>query len=134
MRLDLTSLHELHPRLSLWQAFAYEQHAARGLERHGDSPGAALATRLDGTPGDASLHWSQSGPSGSRQLDRHRITEEAAEAISLALVGVGLGWTVHRRMQRGECGDWILHNRDERRVALEFSGVDRGSCARRLRE
>lgn len=134
MRLDLTSLDRLHPRLSLWQVIAYEQHAASGLGRHGHRPGAELATSLDATPGQASLHWSQSTPSGSRQLDRHRITEEAAEAISLAVVGVGLGWTIHRRMQRGECGDWILHDRDERRVALEVSGVDRGPCAQRLRD
>jgi hypothetical protein len=134
MRLDLTTLHDLHPRLSLWQAITYEQHAAHGLGRHGHVSGATLATRLDATPGNASLHWSQSAPSGLRQLDRHRITEEAAEAISLAVVGLGLGWTIHRRMQRGECGDWILHDRDERRVALEISGVDRGPCARRLRD
>ena len=69
-----------------------------------------------------------------RLLDHHRVTEEAAEGISLALVGVGCGWAVHRRMQRGDRADWVLFDADGRRVALEISGIDRGACAQRLRE
>lgn len=43
--------------------------------------------------------------SDSAQLDFDRVTEDAAEAIALAMVYVSNGWVVRRRLQRGENTD-----------------------------
>jgi Mg-chelatase subunit ChlI len=71
------------------------------------------------------------------QHDHNRITEDGAEAVALALAHRHRAWRVIRRMQREEHADWLLEDAQEegrRVVALEVSGVDRGSIAARLSE
>lgn len=62
------------------------------------------------------------------------MTEDVAEAISLALVSVAHGWKVRRRLQRGESADWLLRDADENSVDLEVSGINAGSDSQRLQE
>ena len=71
------------------------------------------------------------------QHDYNRITEDGAEAVALALAHRHRAWCVIRRMQREEHADWLLEDtRDGVRqtVALEISGVDRGSILGRISE
>lgn len=124
----------MHPLLPATTAAEYGHRAAVGLERHGHRPGVVLSTRLDRESRDGQLHWT-SPPSGDEaQLDRHRITEDAAEAVALALVNVARGWVVRRRLQRGESADWLLHDPAARLVALEISGISAGDDPQRLDE
>jgi hypothetical protein len=134
MRLDLSTIGTLHPRLRSWHATSYERYAAAGLERHGHDPGVQMTTMLDDEHHAATLAWSTGDETPEWLLDRHRVTEEAAEGISLTLVGMRFGWVIHRRIQRGGRADWVLFDAGGRRVALEISGIDRGVCTRRLRE
>lgn len=63
------------------------------------------------------------------------MTEDGAEAVMLALAHRARGWRVVRRMQREEHADWLLEQQGEgprQVVALEVSGVNRGSIAARL--
>ncbi len=125
-------LKSMHPLLPASTAAEYGYRAAVGLERHDHESGVGLATSNDGQAGEASLHWLPSA-GGAEQLDRHRITEDAAEAVALALVRVARGWVVRRRLQRGESADWLLRDARAQHVALEVSGIDEGDVAERLR-
>jgi hypothetical protein len=61
----------------------------------------------------------------AEQLDRHRVTEDGAEALALALVHAARGWVVRRRLQRGDFADWLLVEPSRTHlVALEISGTD----------
>jgi hypothetical protein len=71
------------------------------------------------------------GQASGVQLDFGRITEDAAEAVALAMVHENGGWTVLRRMQRGDFADWLLLDADGREVALEVSGVDKVDTGQR---
>lgn len=134
MRLDLALLQQMHPRLLPTNVAELCHRAAVGLERHGHEPSVLMATALDGTQHDCALAWAAADSGAALQLDRHQVTEWAAEAISLALVNVGLGWTVARRGQRNDSCDWWLKDLDGNLAALEVSGIDRGDTARRLRD
>lgn len=125
-------LKSMHPLLPASTAAEYAYRAAVGLERHHHESGVGLATLIEDQEGKASLHWLPSS-GGAEQLDRHRITEGAAEAVELALVRVARGWVVRRRLQRGESADWLLRDAQARLVALEVSGIDEGDDAERLR-
>jgi hypothetical protein len=117
-------LKSMHPLLPASTAAEYGHRAAVGLERHQHEPGVALATLIERKSREASLHW-VSFPSGDgEQLDYHQVTEDAAEAVALALVHVARGWVVRRRLQRGESADWLLQDPEARLVALEVSGID----------
>ena len=129
--LDLGQLRTMHPLLSVTTAREYTYRAAIGLERNQHSPGVGLAVHLDGRRRDCSLHWPIVGGAGVAQLDVLRVTEDAAEAIALTVVYVAYGWTVLRRMQRSESGDWMLIDADRKRVALEVSGVDKVDTSQR---
>lgn len=133
--LDLTHLRQIHPLLPASTAAEYAHRAALGLERHHHSPGVRLSANGDlGRIRAYSLHWSAEVAHDSDQLDYHRITEDAAESVSLALVHAAMGWVVRRRLQRGEFADWLLVDPNEKRVALEVSGLDNPDGGRRLRE
>lgn len=135
MRLDLMELKAMHPLLPPLTAAEYGHRAAMmGLERHHHESGVALATLIESETPPASLHWVASAFGDVAQLDRHRITEDAAEGVTLALVNVALGWTVKRRLQRGEFADWLLQDPEARLVALEVSGIDEGDESGRLHE
>lgn len=127
-------LKAMHPLLPALTAAEYAHRAAIGLERHDHKPGVSLVTRIESETPAASLHWIASVFGDIDQLDRHRITEDAAEGVTLALVSVALGWVVKRRMQRGESADWLLQDPESRLVALEVSGIDAGDDSGRLRD
>lgn len=126
-------LRKMHPLLPALTAAEYVHRAALGLERHHHETGIAMLTWIEMVSRDASLHWDRSSSGDVEQLDRIRITEDAAEAIALALVHVVRGWVVRRRLQRGESADWLLRDPEARLVALEISGIDEGDLADRLR-
>ena len=126
-------LKSMHPLLPASTAAEYGYRAALGLERHRHEPGVSLATLIESKAREASLHWARTASGGEEQLDRHRITEDAAEAITLALVHAARGWVARRRLQRGESADWLLRDGNARLVALEVSGVDQGDDSERLR-
>ncbi len=128
MKLDLTELRKMHPLLPTSTAIEYGHRAAVGLERNGHTPGAALATRFDLEEVEALLHWLSPHPGAVDQLDKNRVTEDAAEAIALAFVHVARGWVARRRAQRGESADWWFHDSEARPVALEVSGIDKGDA------
>jgi hypothetical protein len=135
MELHLTRLQEMHPILGLSAALEYEYRAAVGLARHAHSPGVRLAISLDGGRQRGHLHWSEASQGSDIQLDFHRVTEDAAEAVAMAVVFVGWGWTIVRRLQRREKGDWLLIDADGNYIAMEVSGVDGVDTGqRRLRE
>lgn len=134
MRLDLAQLREMHPAIPLTRAADLVHCAALGLQRNGHASGAPMRAEIDGTSHDTTLAWTAAADEARTQLDRHRITEDAAEAISLVLVAVALNWVIRRRGQRGDHADWIMRDRDGRRIALEISGTDAGDHARRLRD
>ena len=126
-------LKSMHPLLPASTAAEYGHRASVGLERHDHKTGVALVTLSEGTALDASLHWTSPTAGDLEQLDHHRITEDAAEAVALVLVHEARGWVVRRRLQRGEAADWLLQDPEARLVALEVSGIDAGDEADRLR-
>jgi hypothetical protein len=135
MDLHLTHLQEMHPVLPLTTALEYEYRAAIGLARHGHTPGVRLAISHDGQSRHDRLHWRQASPDADLQLDFNRVTEDAAEAVALAVVHTGEAWTIVRRLQHRKRGDWLLVDADQNHIALEVSGVDQFDTARRrLRE
>lgn len=126
MRLELSKLQELHPRLAAGLVRNYQFFASMGLLRGMHSTGVTLLIADRDAAIEASLHWT-SGPVDAREtLDENRITEDAAEAIALVFVGVAKKWEVLRRMQREESADWLLCDAVSELVALEISGIMHG--------
>jgi hypothetical protein len=81
----------------------------------------------------ATLVWEKRPAADALQLDYHRVTEDGAEAVALALVHSSRSWVVLRRLQREEHADWLLRETTSRRlVALEVSGTDEGDEDARL--
>lgn len=127
-------LKNMHPLLPASTAVEYGHRAALGLERHRHEPGVSLAALIESEARQASLHWAPSAAGEEDQLDRDRVTEDAAEAIALALAHGALGWVVRRRLQRRQFADWLLRDPAGQLVALEVSGLDHGKEEGRLRE
>jgi hypothetical protein len=135
MELDLLRLKQMHPLLSTSTALEYAFRAAIGLARHGHRSGVMLNITMDDQDRDAQLLWAPNQIGVAHLVDYHRVTEDAAEAIALALVSVARGWVVRRRLQRGEFADWLLQDEDNSPIAMEISGVDKIDISlRRLRE
>ena len=133
MKLDLQFLRQMHPLLPLATAIEYAHRAAIGLQRHNHKPGVAMAVELDGGHGMAELQWATCPLTDAEQLDHNRVTEDAAEAIALALVHEAKGWILRRRIQRGGVADFVLVDANSAKVALEVSGMDQGDNGGRLR-
>ncbi len=135
MDVDLSRLIEMHPRLAPSTGADCAHKAAVGLARHGHLPGVGLEILFDDLRQQGNLYWSAESEASDDHLDFHRVTEDAAEAIALALVFVTKGWAVRRRAQREEHADWLLEDSDKQAVALEVSGVNMLDVGqRRLRE
>lgn len=134
MKLDLARLKEMHPLLPAVTAADRAHCAAVGLGRHGHTPGVAMTATLDTGEHQTELDWAVAPAEHATQLDPHRVTEDAAEAVSLALVNVARGWVVKRRLARGEAADWLLADPEQGVVALEVSGIDSGAVTTRLKE
>ena len=126
----------MHPRLSLRRASAMVECSALALERNSHTPGVSISLDLEHVRSNGSLHWPRAALNGIAQHENNRITEDGAEAVSLALGHLYREWRVIRRMQREEHADWLLEDvRGKRQVvALEVSGVDKGSIAARIAE
>jgi hypothetical protein len=137
MEINLTQLREMHPRLPEDLALLMTVRAALGLQRNGHESPVAIDLDLERVASQGSLAWLGSDLAELGQHDHNRVTEDGAEAVALVLAHRHRGWRVVRRMQQGERGDWLLEQAGEgprQLVALEVSGVDRGSIAGRLAE
>ena len=137
MLIDLARLREMHPRLPSDLALILVTRAALGLERNGHGSGVEISVDVERLVTEGVLSWPAVDFSRLDQHDHHRVTEEGAEAVALVLAHEDRGWRVVRRMQREEYADWLLEELDEesrRLVALEVSGVNRGSLKKRLAE
>jgi hypothetical protein len=135
--LDLAKLREMHPVLPFDVALVMVGRAALALERNAHKPGVSLSLDLERILSRALLSWPAAELSNIDQHDHNRITEEGAEVVALVLAHRYRSWQVVRRMQRGDHADWLLadvREGAEQEVALEISGVDRGSITARLSE
>jgi hypothetical protein len=135
VEIDIERLREMHPRLSAHNAPLLVKRAALALERNGHTSGVCVSWNLEDAVVNDVFLWPKTDLSEIDGHDQHRITEDGAEAVALALAHNHKGWRVLRRMQRDEYGDWLLEHGDEKRpelVALEISGVGRGSIRTRV--
>jgi hypothetical protein len=135
--IDLAQLREMHTRLPTDLALVMVGRAALALERNDHASGVRVSLDLERVLSSGLLSWPGADLSKIDQHDHNRITEDGAEAVALALAHRYRAWRVIRRMQREEHADWLLEDAREggrRVVALEVSGVDRGSIAARLSE
>jgi hypothetical protein len=134
MEIDVGRLLEMHPHLAGVTGADCVHKSAVGLARHGHRPGVTLDIAFDGRRERRALYWPADSGANGDQLDVHRVTEDTAEAIALALVNVVRGWVVRRRAQREECADWLLLDTNNHLIALEVAyGMDKksycpGSC------
>lgn len=134
MQIDLRALQDMHPVLARSTCMEYGYRAALALERRHHRPGVSLSIALEGREdGRTVLQW-DSTKGDDKQLDYHRITEDGAEALALAFVHASHGWSVLRRLQRGESADWLLRDNSTQLVALEVGGIDGSFDRRRLAE
>src|SRR4051794_11974776 len=120
MKLHIAQLKQMHPLLPETTAQEYTHRAAIGLDRHRHTPGVLMVSQCDKKSNDCTLHWTPCPTEDGALLDFHRVTEDAAEAIALALTHTLHGWVIKRRLQRGEFADWLLIDSDEKYVALEI--------------
>jgi hypothetical protein len=135
--IDLAELREMHSRLPADLALVMVGRAALALERNAHKPGVSLSLDLSRVLSSGTLSWPGADLSRIDQHDHNRITEDGAEAVALALAHSHRAWRVIRRMQREEHADWLLEESSDGKrqvVALEVSGVDRGSILARLSE
>jgi hypothetical protein len=135
LELDIRLMKQMHPLLPATTAVEYSFRAALALEHRGHASGRPLGVLNEqDAKRDIPVHWEPAGTEGQVSLDRIRITEDGAEAVALVLGSVVRGWTVRRRLQRGESADWLLKDGNGALVALEVSGIDGQHDAGRLRE
>ena len=137
MEIDLADLREMHPRLPQDLALVMTGRAALSLQKNGHRSPVAIRLDIEQATSQGRLAWLESDPVHLDQHDTKRLTEDGAEAIALALAYRARGWRIVRRMQQGESADWLLEEANQgvhSRIALEVSGVARGSIASRLTE
>jgi len=140
--IDLAQLRDMHTRLPADLAVLMVRRAALALGRNGHLPGVTISCDFDRVLTGCPLSWPTTGLSDIEQHDHNRITEDGAEAVILAMAHGHRSWRVIRRMQREEHADWLLEDEGSNHVkrakrqtvALEISGVDRGSIKARLSE
>jgi hypothetical protein len=135
--IDLAELREMHPRLPTDLALMMVGRAALALERNAHPSGVRLSLDVEQVLSSGTIAWPGADLSKIDQHDHNRITEDGAEAVVLALAHRHRAWRVIRRMQREEHADWLLEDARQgvrQVVALEISGVDRGSIRARLSE
>ena len=137
MDVDLNQLREMHRRLPTDLASIMVGRAALALERNGHASGARVSLGLERVLSNGSLSWPAADLNKIDRHDHNRITEDGAEAVALAVGHLHRAWRIIRRLQREEHADWLLEeDRGGKRqvVALEVSGVNKGSIAARLSE
>lgn len=109
-------------------------HAAVALQQSGHEDNVAITVRQDEGTGTWLLRWPTCNLGVAAQVDTNRVTEDGAEAVALTISGHLRRWRVHRRLQRGESGDWLLLDAAGETVALEVSGVRAGDDEGRIVE
>src|SRR5258708_5924032 len=127
----------MHARLPTDLALVMVGRAALALERNAHASGVRVSLDLERVVRSGMLSWPSADLSKIGQHDHNRITEDGPEAVALAVAHRQRAWRVIRRMQREEHADWLLEDAREgarQVVALEVSGVDRGSIVARLSE
>jgi hypothetical protein len=137
MEIDLADLREMHPRLPEDLALVMIGRAALSLQKNGHESPVNLRMDVERAVTRGMLSWPGSDPGFLDQHDSKRLTEDGAEAIALALGHKSRGWRIVRRLQQGEHADWLLEESSagkSLRIALEVSGVARGSITSRLTE
>lgn len=137
MDIDLADLREMHPRLPEDLALVMIGRAALSLQTNGHESPVNIRLDVERAVTRGMLSWAVSDPSFLDQHDSKRLTEDGAEAIALALGHRARGWRIVRRLQQGEHADWLLEESSagaSLRIALEVSGVARGSITSRLTE
>jgi hypothetical protein len=135
MDINLADLREMHPLLPEDLALVMIGRAALSLQRNSHGSPVNIRLDMDRVVTRGKLAWPGSDPGFLDQHDSKRLTEDGAEAIALAHGHRARGWRVVRRMQQGESADWLLEGSREgtrQRIALEVSGVARGSITSRL--
>jgi hypothetical protein len=135
MNLNLAELREMHPQLPEDLALILLDRAGLGLQRNGHASPVGISLEIERAAIRGLLAWAASELGTMDQHDYDRVTEDGAEAVALALAHRNRGWRVVRRLQREEHADWLLEETGEaatQLVALEVSGVDRGSLAARI--
>lgn len=137
MDIDLAGLREMHPLLPEDLTLVMIGRAALSLQKNGHGSPVNIRLDIDRVVTRGKLAWPGSDPEYLDQHDSKRLTEDGAEAIALALGHRARGWRVVRRLQQGEHADWLLEEPSaeaNQRIALEVSGVARGSITSRLTE
>lgn len=132
MKLRLDRLLVEHPKLN-GHPTDLATCASLALQRGGHISPARAPVNHDGNLSTLEIEWTQRDTGITTVLDTHRLTEDGAEAIVITYAHGKAGWTVKRRMQRGESADWLMH-RGAQWLALEVSGTMAGDCVGRLKE
>jgi hypothetical protein len=136
--IDLEMLRVMHPELPEELATIMISRAALALARNNHEQSVKLKIHFDKAERSAQLIWPIHDFAARVFHDEKRITEDGAEAIALAVVHREKNWTIYRRLQQGECGDWLLTESNSgddgvKTIAFETSGVDKGKIAARLK-
>jgi len=132
MRLALQDLCSMHPKLR-GHPTDYARHGALALQRAGHNSPVLAGVDHDGLAGTAEINWLFQDLKVLAVLDRHRVTEDGAEAVALAYANSKAGSVVKRRIQRGESADWMMRN-ESGCLVLEVSGTTVGNPSARLEE
>jgi hypothetical protein len=135
VEINLAELHVMHPRLPADLVQLMVERAALALERNDHAPGVSASWDWNKVVANGRLVWPEPDSSAIGQHDHNRITEDGAEAVALALVHHYRAWRIVRRLQREEHADWLLEdcaNGQRELIALEVSGVDRGTIVNRV--
>jgi len=130
--LDLERLVEAHPKLSLVRAAELAECAALALEARGHEPGIELAIEFLEDRNAARVAWTRRGPANASMRNAHRITEDGADGVTLAVIGTRK-WRVLRCLQRGTYADWLVVDETGTERALEVAGTAEGDLAAALR-
>jgi hypothetical protein len=137
VEIELAKIREMHPKLPAELALVMVERAGLALQRNGHTSGLGFSWEWEHEVFNGVLSWPEADMSTIDQHDYNRVTEDGAEAVALVLSHHHQGWRVIRRMQREEYADWLLEHRGEehrRLIALEVSGVDRGTIGGRVTE
>lgn len=99
--------------------------AAVALERR-HRPGVHLTGTVRGATFDEEIRWRLRTPDAAAYEDINRVTEEGAEAISLALACSKSNWRIERRLQArlSEGADWLMIDPTGTTIVLEIGGTD----------
>jgi hypothetical protein len=132
MRIALQDLFSIHPALR-GHPIEFTKSGGFALQRAGHVSPTDAEIEHDGALKTAEIEWTMEDIALMNVLDKHRVTEDGAEAVALAYVNSVAGWKVKRRLQRGEGADWLLRN-ESGWLALEVSGTIVGNPRARLEE